>query len=49
MKRFFHRALLGTASTQVVYECRHCGTTVDPDGEACPTCGRSDIVRYEVS
>ncbi len=28
----------------VVYECRHCGTTVDSEGSECPFCESDDIV-----
>lgn len=31
---------------QVLYECRHCGTTLDADSEQCPTCGTAEIARF---
>ncbi|WP_172824932.1 hypothetical protein [Halorientalis sp. IM1011] len=49
MNRFWHRLLLGTASRQVHYECRHCGDVVDGDTDVCPACGRRSIARYEIS
>ncbi len=30
-----------------VYECRHCGTSVESAAEPCPACARSDIATYE--
>ena len=27
----------------VVYECRHCGTTVDSEDTPCPVCDTADI------
>lgn len=42
------RRLLPAAGTDVVYECRACGESLDPDVEACPACGASDVSRYEI-
>lgn len=33
----------------VVYECRMCGTTVEPPEGQCPSCGSTEIAEYEVS
>lgn len=33
----------------VVSECRHCGTTVEPDARRCPECGKEAIARYHVA
>jgi len=50
-------ALLGRATglvdddPEVVYECRRCGRTVDPETEVpedCPDCPDGELVRYEV-
>ena len=30
----------------VVYECRHCGTTVSSRTSRCPSCDESDIAKY---
>lgn len=35
-------------SPSVVYECRHCGTTLDAGTEHCPRCETVSVVRYEV-
>ena len=32
--------------TEAVHECRNCGTTVDEGDDACPSCGRDEIVTY---
>lgn len=32
----------------VIYECRHCGTTLESELDECPLCGTSDVVRYEL-
>lgn len=33
----------------VVYECRHCGTTLESELDECPYCGtRGGVVRYEL-
>jgi rubrerythrin len=42
-------ALRSQSSAGVVYECRHCGETVDGDTTECPACGRAAISRYELS
>jgi hypothetical protein len=31
-----------------VYECRHCGTTVEDDTTECPACGRSGVVEFTI-
>lgn len=40
--------VLDEGTTEVVRECRHCGTAVEPDEQECPNCGSSDIARYEI-
>jgi predicted RNA-binding Zn-ribbon protein involved in translation (DUF1610 family) len=42
-------ALRPQRSGQVVFECRHCGETVDSETVECPACGRAEIGRYELS
>ncbi len=32
----------------LVYECRHCGTTLESDTVDCPHCGHSDVAVYEI-
>lgn len=39
------RALLGE---DTVYECRHCGTTLESELDECPTCGDGTVARYEI-
>lgn len=34
-------------SAPTVYECRHCGTTLDAGVERCPRCETASVVRYE--
>ncbi|MFQ3283786.1 MAG: rubrerythrin [Natronomonas sp.] len=32
-----------------IYECRHCGTTLESELDECPCCGTRDgVVRYEL-
>lgn len=35
--------------TKPIYECRHCGTTVQPSMQACPQCGHDGIAEYELT
>jgi len=35
-------------SPAVVYECRQCGRTVEPDTRRCPACGADGIASYSV-
>ena len=42
--------LLGSDSNvnaSVIYECRRCGTSLEPDVTLCPECGACDVARYE--
>ncbi len=34
--------------SMTVYECRHCGTTIDSKTDPCPYCGPTEIVEYEL-
>ncbi|MEF8819161.1 MAG: hypothetical protein V5A31_07425 [Haloferacaceae archaeon] len=36
------------ADEPVVYECRHCGTTLDGRQDVCPACGADDVVAYDL-
>jgi rubrerythrin len=40
------RGLIGDEGT--VYECRHCGTTLESNTQTCPQCGRSEVVAYDI-
>ncbi|SEO75216.1 hypothetical protein SAMN05216388_101838 [Halorientalis persicus] len=40
--------LLPGGGSDVVVECRNCGTTVSPGTDACPDCGRDQFCRYEI-
>jgi len=31
-----------------LYECRHCGKTLEKKSEKCPECGSEEISRYEL-
>jgi rubrerythrin len=31
-----------------LYECRHCGTTLDGEESTCPNCGTGEIAHYEL-
>ncbi|MFB6217654.1 MAG: hypothetical protein ABEH77_00500 [Halobacteriaceae archaeon] len=42
------RSLVGETEQSRVYECRHCGTTVEADTEECPACGRASVTAFEV-
>lgn len=42
------KRLVRRDSGRVVYECRHCGTTVEHGTDRCPTCGAAEIARYEI-
>ncbi|WIV67785.1 hypothetical protein [Natrialbaceae archaeon AArc-T1-2] len=33
----------------VVYECRDCGTMLEPTDWECPSCGSVEIAEYDVS
>ena len=38
-----------TDDPAVVRECRTCGTNLDPDHDACPTCESTGIVEYDLT
>ncbi|MFQ3318460.1 MAG: hypothetical protein ACI8UR_000430 [Natronomonas sp.] len=40
------RQLLGT--THDLYECRNCGTTLEPECDCCTNCGSEEIARYDI-
>lgn len=41
--------LIGSDSGHSLYfECRQCGTTVDPQTVSCPVCDSTDIAEYEL-
>ena len=42
------RSLVGGGHERAVYECRHCGATVEGPGETCPDCGGTDIARFSL-
>jgi rubrerythrin len=47
VRTVFTRLLPGNRP-DVIIECRHCGTTIDPPSEACPECGTTEFCRYEI-
>lgn len=43
------KQLIGTDErTDVVLECRDCGTSLGTESEHCPECGSDAVVRYEL-
>lgn len=34
--------------TQILYECRRCGTNLQTRNAACPYCGPTDVARYVI-
>jgi len=40
------RSLVGGDGDHIVYECRHCGTTIEEPAETCPACGEAEIARF---
>jgi rubrerythrin len=42
------RLFTSTGEPVVIHECRHCGTSVNVETDACPTCGVTEISRYEI-
>lgn len=34
--------------SELVYECRRCGTTLESAVEDCPQCGECDIAAYDL-
>lgn len=36
-----------SGSDEVLYECRHCGTTVELTDRQCPTCGSAEIAEFD--
>lgn len=40
------RELVGGVHERVLYECRHCGASVDEEGERCPECGGGEIAEF---
>ena len=40
--------LLPGGGSNVVVECRNCGTTVKPGTEECPDCEKDEFCRYEI-
>lgn len=41
--------LLPGDNTEVVWECRQCGTNLSPGADECPDCGSDEIGRYRIS
>jgi len=40
--------ILPDYDSEVVVECRHCGTNLSPDADQCPDCGSSEIASYRI-
>jgi len=43
------RVLFGRRCSNLLFECRRCGTTVASEQRACPECGSDSIATYEIS
>ena len=43
------KRVLGQSDSELVVECRQCGSKVDPDAESCPVCHSTEIARYDIS
>lgn len=48
MDSLFQRFRRWVADDDVIYECRHCGTTLDEQQDTCPTCGGDDVVAFDL-
>ncbi|ELY34484.1 hypothetical protein C500_00137 [Natrialba magadii ATCC 43099] len=33
---------------ETLYECRHCGVSIEDDVTTCPTCGSTEVAQYEL-
>lgn len=40
--------LLSTGKTEMVVECRQCGTNISSDTDECPECGSDEIGCYRI-
>lgn len=40
------RTLVGGGRNRVLYECRHCGASVDGPGDSCPDCGAAETAQF---
>jgi len=48
MIRTIKQLIGGPDSSDVLFECRNCGTSLAPESEHCPECGSDAVVRYEL-
>ncbi len=46
--QLLHRLFTRQNESTTVYECRHCGTTIDSQTDPCPYCGPTEVVEYEL-
>jgi len=46
--QLLHRLFTRQDEPTTIYECRHCGTTVDSQTDSCPYCGPTEIIEYEL-
>ncbi|ACM58834.1 conserved hypothetical protein (plasmid) [Halorubrum lacusprofundi ATCC 49239] len=42
------RRLFGSTHGEVLFECRRCGSTVEPGTNVCPSCEQRSVARYEM-
>jgi predicted Zn-ribbon and HTH transcriptional regulator len=42
------KRMLRQSDRELVVECRHCGSNVDPTADSCPVCDSTEIAQYEI-
>lgn len=42
-------AFFDRRGVDVTFECRTCGTTLEGENSACPYCGPTDVVCYDLT
>lgn len=48
MIEFLRTFVAGGRTSEVIHECRDCGTVVGEDVTCCSNCESTDIARYEI-
>ena len=47
-KQFIQRIVRLEPSSTTLYECRHCGYSVEENVDECPQCGSHEIAAYDI-
>ena len=47
-KQFIQQIVRPEPSSTTLYECRHCGYSVEEDIDECPQCGADEIAAYDL-